>query len=65
MCLEVSLDKHFLLNDYSSSKFCSTLLETVSLYVPNQNLRHFALFTVDLKHCYCPSASCASAANVT
>jgi hypothetical protein len=64
MCLDVSLDTQCLLNDYSSSKFCPALLQTVSHHTPNQNLRDFTSFVVDLKCCNCP-ASCTSVANVT
>ena len=48
---------------YSGSKFCSTHLQTVALCVPNQNCRHFTLFSVDFKHRNCPLSSYGSAAN--
>jgi hypothetical protein len=53
----------FLLNVYYGSIFCTTLLETVSLRVPNWNFRDFKLFHVDLNRRNCPSARCASSAN--
>jgi hypothetical protein len=38
---------HFpLLNSYSFSKYCLTLLETVGHLVPNRNMRDFTLFNV-------------------
>jgi hypothetical protein len=57
------LDALFLLNIYSGSKFCPTLLETVGLRVQNRNVRDFKLFLVDLNRRNCPSARCTSAAN--
>jgi hypothetical protein len=34
---------------FNGSKYCPTLLETVDLYVPNDNFRDFSLFNVTLK----------------
>jgi len=39
-------------------------MESVGLRVPNRNFRDFSLFNVDFKRLNCPSARCATAANV-
>jgi hypothetical protein len=52
-----------LLNVYTGSKFCPTLLDTVGLHVPNRNFRNFKLFHVSFNRRNCHSARCASAAN--
>jgi hypothetical protein len=61
--LRCHLDALFLLNVFSGSKFCPTLLETVSLRVSHQNFRDFKLFHVDFSCRNCPSARCTSATN--
>ena len=48
---------------FSGSKYCHTLLETVGLYVPNDNFRDFNLFNVDYKGQTCPPAQCTFAEN--
>jgi hypothetical protein len=48
------LDALFLLNVFSGSKFCPTLLETVGLRGPNRNFRDFKLFRVDFSRRNCP-----------
>jgi hypothetical protein len=58
------LDVLFLNQVYSGSKFCPSVLEIVGLRVPARYLRDFALFNVCSLCENCPSASCASAANV-
>jgi hypothetical protein len=47
----------------NKSKFCPTLLDPVSLHVPDHNLRDFTLFNAAFKCCNCPSARSALAAN--
>jgi hypothetical protein len=58
------LDAVFLTQVYSESKFCSSVLETVGLRVLPRRIRDFALFSVCSSCRNCPSARCASAANV-
>jgi hypothetical protein len=50
------LDALFLVNVYTSFKFCPSLLETVGIHVPVRNFRDFLLFTVGSSHKSCPSA---------
>jgi hypothetical protein len=57
------LDALFLLNIFSGSIFCPTLVETVGLRVSNRDFRDFKLFHVDFSRRKCPSARWASAAN--
>jgi hypothetical protein len=45
-------------------KFCQSVLEIVGLRVPAQYIRDFALFNVCSSCKNCPSARCASAANI-
>jgi hypothetical protein len=45
-------------------KSCSSLLRNISLHVPPSNLREFSLFGACPYDKHCPSAWCASAANV-
>jgi hypothetical protein len=45
------------------SKFFPVILETVSLCLPNKNLRNLTPFNVDFKYHNWSSARCASAAN--
>jgi hypothetical protein len=45
-------------------KFCPSVLEIVGLRVPAQYIRDFALFNVCSSSKNCPSARCASAANI-
>jgi hypothetical protein len=54
----------FLIQVYLGSKFCPSVLETVSLRVPTRHLRDFPLFYVCPTIKNRPSARCASAANV-
>jgi hypothetical protein len=58
------LDALFLIQVYLGSKFCPSVLETVGLRVPTRHLRVFPLFYVCPTIKNCPSARCASAANV-
>jgi hypothetical protein len=39
----------FLTDVFNGSKYCSTILETVGLHMPNQNFRDFCFFNVDFK----------------
>jgi hypothetical protein len=58
------LDALFLIQVYTGYKFCPSVLETVGLRVPARNIKDFALFSVCFSCKNCPSARCASAANV-
>jgi hypothetical protein len=60
------LDALFLTQVYFCPKFCPSVLEIVSLRVPARYIRDFTLFCVGSSYEYknCPSAGCASAANV-
>jgi hypothetical protein len=57
------LNAIFLLNVFSGSTFCPSLLETVSFCVPNQNFRDFKLYHFDFSCHNYPSARCTSVAN--
>jgi hypothetical protein len=59
-----SIDALFLTQDYFGFKFCPSVLEIVGLRVPARHIRDFALFNVCSSSKNCPSARCASAANV-
>jgi hypothetical protein len=54
----------FLLKSYFGFKVCPSVLEIVGLRVPTRYIRGFALFSVCSSSKNCPSARCASAANV-
>jgi hypothetical protein len=58
------LDALFLTQVYRGSKFCPSVLETVGLRVPIRYIRDFSMFSVCSSRKNCPSARCASAANV-
>jgi hypothetical protein len=58
------LDALFLIQVYLGSKFCLSVLETVGLRVSTRHLKDFPLFCVCPAIKNCPSARCASAANV-
>jgi hypothetical protein len=58
------LDALFLTEVYFGLKFCPSILEIVGLRVPARYIRDFALFNVCSSYKNCPSARCASAANV-
>jgi hypothetical protein len=58
------LDALFLAQVYFDLKFCPCVLEIVGLRVPARYIRDFALFNVCSSSKNCPSARCASAANV-
>jgi hypothetical protein len=58
------LDALFLIQVYLGSKFCPSVLETDGLRGPTRHLRDFPLFYVCPTIKNCPSARCASAANV-
>jgi hypothetical protein len=58
------LDALFLIQVYLGSKFCPSVLKTVGLCVPTRHLRDFPLFYACPAFKNCPSARCASAANV-
>jgi hypothetical protein len=49
---------------YRGSKFCPSVLEIVGLRVPVRYIGDFTLFSACSSSRYCPSARCASAANV-
>jgi hypothetical protein len=51
----------FLINIFSGTKCCSSVLETVGLRVPTRNMHNFNMFTCPSSHC--PSARCVSTAN--
>jgi hypothetical protein len=54
-------DALFLINVFSSTKYYPSVLETVSIHVPTQNIHNFAMFSCSFSHC--PSARYVSAAN--
>jgi hypothetical protein len=54
-------DAVFLINVFSGTKQCQSVLETVGIRVPTRNIRNFNTFSCSLSHC--PSARCVSAAN--
>jgi hypothetical protein len=58
------LDAFFLTQVCFGLKFCPSVLEIVGLRVPARYIRDFALFNVCSLSKNCPSARCASAANV-
>jgi hypothetical protein len=58
------LDALFLIQVYRSLKYCPSFLEAVGLRVPTQYLRDFSMFSFSPSLKNCPSARCASAANV-
>jgi hypothetical protein len=58
------LDSLFLTQVYFGFKFCPSVLEIVGLTVPSRYIRDFAMFNVFSSFNNCPSARCASAANV-
>jgi hypothetical protein len=49
---------------YRGLKYCPSLLEAVGLQVPTRYLRDFSMFNLSPSLKNCPSARCASAANV-
>jgi hypothetical protein len=57
-------DALFFIQVYRGFKSCTSFLENVSLRVPPSNLREFLLFCACPSNKHCPSARCASAANV-
>jgi hypothetical protein len=58
------LDAFFLPEVYRGVKFCPSVLGIVGLRVPARYIRDFAMFNVCSSSKNCPSARCASAANV-
>jgi hypothetical protein len=58
------LDALFLTEIYRGVKYCSSVLEIICLRFPARYIREFALFNVCSSTKNCPSARCASAANV-
>jgi hypothetical protein len=58
------LDALFLTQIFFGYKFCPSVLEIVSLRVPSRYIIEFALIKVCSSWKNCPSARCASAANV-
>jgi hypothetical protein len=58
------LDVLFLIKIYLGFKICPSVLEIVGLRVPARYSRDFASFNVCSSYKNCPSARCASAANV-
>jgi hypothetical protein len=57
-------DALFLIQVYLGAKFCPSVLEIVGLRVPVRYIREFVLFNVCPLCKNCPSARCASAANI-
>jgi hypothetical protein len=51
-------DVLLVINVFSGTKCCPSVLETVGLWVPTQNIRNFNMFTCSSSHC--PSARCVS-----
>jgi hypothetical protein len=60
---EMPLRCDFLVNVYNDFKFCLSLLETVGIRVPIQNVWHFPRFTTVFSHKCCSSAVHVSAVN--
>jgi hypothetical protein len=58
------LDVLFLLNVYNGFKFCPSFLETLGFRVHTRYFRDFPFFAIGSSRKNCPSARCASAANV-
>jgi hypothetical protein len=58
------LDALFLIQVYRGLKYCPSLLEAVGLRVPTRYLGNFSMFNFSPSLKNCPSARCASAANV-
>jgi hypothetical protein len=58
------LDALYLIQVYRGLKYCPSLLESVVLRVLTRYLRDFSLFNFSPSPKNCPSARCASAANV-
>jgi hypothetical protein len=58
------LDALFIIQVYRGLKYCPSLLEAVGLRVPTRYLRDFSTFNFSPSLKNCPSARCASAANV-
>jgi hypothetical protein len=58
------LDALFLIQVYRGLKYCPSLLKVVGLRVPTRYFRDFSMFNVSPLNKNCPSARCASAANV-
>jgi hypothetical protein len=58
------LDALFLVQVYRGLKYCPSLLEAVGLQVHTWYLRDFSMFNFSPSLKSCPSARCASAANV-
>jgi hypothetical protein len=58
------LDALFFIQVYRGLKYCPSLLEAVGLRVPTRYLRDFSVFNFGPSIKNCPSARCASAANV-
>jgi hypothetical protein len=54
-------DALFLINAFSGTKYCSSVLETVGIRVPTRSIRNFTAFSCSFSHC--PSAKCVSAHN--
>jgi hypothetical protein len=54
-------DALFLLNIFSGTKHCPSVLETVGIRVPSRNIRNFTMFSCSFSQC--PSARSVSAAN--
>jgi hypothetical protein len=54
-------DALFLINAFSGTKYCPSVLETVGIRVPTRNTRNFTMFSCSFSHC--PSARCVFDAN--
>jgi hypothetical protein len=55
------IDALFLINAFCGIKHCPSVLETVGIRVPTQNIRNFTTFSCSFSHC--PSARCVSSTN--
>jgi hypothetical protein len=58
------LNTLFLIQVYRGLKYCPSLMEAVGLRVPTRYLRDFSMLNFSPSFKNCPSARCASAANV-
>lgn len=56
------LDALFLINICNITKFCPSILETVDIHVPAQNIHNFSIFNCSSSHY--PSGRCAPATGV-
>jgi hypothetical protein len=62
--MKYHFDALFLIQVYRGLKYCPSFLEAVGLRVPTRYLRDVYIFSFSPSFKNCPSARCASAANV-